>query len=210
METISLFALLLLIVSCGGGSDSKKERTPASTHNSLISPDCHLKTPIDLRGVEWNNGKEIYSRADSNPDIRTLMSKDSARFFDLPTKFVITIVEDPAANRRNGTLNPIVLGARLKLGDTVHAFGMSDDYEGFRMERSILKDSDGEVHVVKASSKSDSDGWQNYFLSDLSVIKIVNEQVVSVELTEGFWTFNPATSKYDYSIKKTCVTEAAR
>jgi hypothetical protein len=176
--------------------------------NSVFS--CKLETPIDLRGLEFRKGHEIFTRTDSAPDIRTLMSKDSARFFSLPSVFHLTQVEDSAANRRDGTLKPVVLGARIALGDTVHAFGMSDMYEGFKMERTIEKIPGGEIHTVKASSLSDSDGWRNYFLDDLSVIKILNDQVVSIELTEGFWTKNPSTNKYDYSIKKTCVTEAAR
>lgn len=171
---------------------------------------CKLETPIDLRGLEFKHGWEEFGRANSNPDIRTLLAKEDSRFFHLPTNFTLTYVQDTSANRRDGTLKPAVLGAKLSLGDTVLGFGMSDFYEGFKMERSIQKIPGGEIHTVKSSSLSDSDGWLNYFLSDMSVIKIVNEEVVSVELTEGFWTFNPATSKYDYSIKKTCVTEAAR
>lgn len=172
---------------------------------------CKLDTPIDLRGLKFENGWERFTRADSVPDIRTLMSKDSSEFFNLPTEFALSKVQDSTANLRDGTLNPVVLGARVALGETIHGFGMSDFYEGFKMERNVEKTADGEIHTVKASSLTEeTPGSWVYYLDDMSVLKIVNQQVVSVELTEGFFTCNRTTKKYDYSMKKTCVTEAAR
>lgn len=155
--------------------------------------ECKLKTPIDLRELQFTIGVEKFSHAESAPDMRTIISKQSESFFYLPTTFALTYVQDFASNLRNGTLNPRVLGARIALGDTVHYIGMSDYFTNSTVERTLTKTQSGEIHVVKKY-------WEEK-LSEMSVVEIVGSEVVRVEVSDSFFGDN---------FKTACVTEISR
>lgn len=155
--------------------------------------ECKLAEPIDLKGLAFAVGHEDFPYADSSPDIRTLMSNSSEVFFSLPTTLRISYVQDFSSNIRNGTFQPTALGAHLNLGDTVHSFGMADYYTNSNVEKIVTKTGNTETHTVKKY-------WEKN-LEEMSVIQIVDQKIVSIELTEATFGVNP---------KSTCVTEASK
>lgn len=166
---------------------------------------CKLSTPIDMRELKFEHKSELFTRANSAPELKVIDPQGWEYFPGAPTYLKLTYVEYAPEHISFGSGELLAIGANLSFADELWGIGHADIYgEGFRLEKSVEKKQGAIVHTVKAFAKRyenpPSDQMEEY-LDTMSEVKIVANKIVSINISE---------TVYKGETKTACVTEAAR
>jgi hypothetical protein len=162
---------------------------------SLPSFACRLDQPIDLSTLSFNEGFEFLGNYNTYPSFRMIFP-ESRTSGATTTQLYLNYPVDTAV--MEGRVSEQVLGARVDLEDTDFGLGLWDEYEYINLERKIEKTAEGEVHTIKAYDLQYRDMPVAPYLSDMSVVKVQNNKIVSIEVGTG----SPS------GMKKACVTSS--
>lgn len=173
---------------------------------SLPTFACKLDSPIDLSGLKFEEGVEFIGNANTFPSLKMIFPETRNSKAEASQLYLTYPIDNEF---RNGTLTELVLGARVDLEESDFGLGLWDQYDKKSLERNIEKTADGEIHTIKAYDTYYENVQKVPYVSEMSIVKIQNNQIVSVEVGMGVVTRDRYPNPKKVGMKKTCVTSVS-